>query len=183
MAVGFSLSGKTKIIKKILKKYPKKFFVIDTRSIHDYLNKQYDLFQDNNTVDESIYKTRQRATDAMQLELLKVMVEDGFSIIKDSCNQVRADRKKQFEIVKSINPKIKTVILYVNPSEKELLETISKYDQKLLKKGQKPTWIDLYQKVQKERMQIPTRAEADFFIEFDRHNEKSVLSEIESIVF
>jgi uridine kinase len=182
MTVGFSLSGKTTIINKILEQFPKRFFTIDTRSIHDYLNQKYDLFLDNNTIDEPIFKTRQRATDAMQRELLRVMIEDGFSIIKDSCNQVREERKVQFELAKSINPEIKTLILYVNPKESELLKTIAEYDNRLLEKGEKPAWMDLYEKVQKTRLEMPTKDESEYFVEYNRDNEKSVLEQINNLI-
>ena len=71
------------------------------------------------------------------------------------------DRSKQFALAKSINSEIKTIILYVNPSESGLLKIIKEYDRRLIEKGEKTAWLDLNNKVQKDRMQIPTFDEAD----------------------
>lgn len=182
MTVGFSLSGKTTIINRILDKYKETFFVIDTRSIHDYLNMQYEIFRDDNSVEGNMYNTRQKTTDKIQFELLKLMIEGNFSVIKDSCNQVRLERKEQFGRVKGLNSKIKTVILFVNPKNEELMKTINRVDNELLEKGSKPVWKVLYEKVQKDRMEIPTPDESDYFIEYDRKNGANVLDELAKIL-
>jgi hypothetical protein len=110
------------------------------------------------------------------------MIEGDYSIIKDSCNQIKAERKEQILLVKEISPKIKTVILYVNPINEELMKTIERIDQELIDKGNKPVWKDLYEKVQKDRMEIPTPDESDYFIEYDRKNGANVLDELAKIL-
>jgi hypothetical protein len=182
MTVGFSLSGKTTIVNKILEKYKNHFFVIDSKSIHDYLNMQYEIFRDDNTVNGKMYQTRQDATDLIQLDLLRLMIEGNYPIIKDSGNHMKTERTEQFEIVKKSANNIKTVLLFVNPTNEELQKTIDDSDKALIAKGELPVWRDLFEKVQKKRMDVPTRDEADFFIEYNRHNDSEVFKNIDDIL-
>lgn len=180
ITVGYSLSGKTTLIKKldlVFKSYNFPIFYVDTRSIHDYLNKNYQIFQDDNSVNSKNYKLRQDATDGIQQALLKAMLDNGYNVLKDSCNLSLDDRQKQYQIVRKINSEIKIVMIYANPIEKDLIRNIQKCDTELIENKKAPVWLDLYEK-QKKRINIPSKEEVDIFIEYNWQNYEEVEKKI-----
>ena len=180
MMVGYSLSGKTTIVNLIKQRYPKKFIVLDTRGIHDYLN-TIDIFQDGNSIDGSAYQLRQDSTDAIQNAMISVLGRNGICVILNSCNQVKRERKEKISLMKSLVPKMKSVILFVYPNEKVVLERIKKEDDALVAQKREPVWMALHKK-QIERMEFPTKEEANFLLEYNGNNLEEILSEVEKII-
>jgi gluconate kinase len=180
MMVGYSLSGKTTIVKQIIEKYPKKFFVIDSRRIHDYLN-TIDIFQDDNSITGPAYKLRQESTDSIQNALLISLGKNGISIISNSCNQVKRERREKISLLKNLVPNMKSVILFVYPNENIVLERAKKEDEALIVQGKKPVWIDLHNE-QIKRMEFPTKEEANFLLEYNGNNIEEILLQLEKIV-
>ena len=180
MMVGYSLAGKTTIVKTITDKHPKKFFVINTRPIHDFLN-TIDIFQDGNSIEGSAYNLRQESTDAIQNALLGVLGKNGISVVLNSCNQVKSERKEKISLMKRLVPGMKSVILFVYPNEKIVLERIKKEDDGLVAQGREPVWMDLHKK-QLERMEFPTKYEANYLLEYNGENLEQILSELEKIM-
>ncbi|MCK9368922.1 ATP-binding protein [Candidatus Dojkabacteria bacterium] len=180
MMVGYSLSGKTTIVKQIAQRYPKRFFVLDTRPIHDYLN-TIDIFQDDNSVNGPAYQLRQDSTDAIQDALLSTIGKKGISVISNSCNQVKKERKERLSLMKRLVPNMKSVILFVYPNENLVLERAKKEDEALIVQGKKPVWMDLHKK-QIERMEFPTKEEANYLLEYNGNNLEEILSELEKII-
>ncbi len=180
MFTGLSLSGKTWLFNKIQEKFPNVFFPLDSRSIHDYLN-QFEVFQDDMSVDGRAYKMRQEATDTFQKDIVSVIAQNGYSIAHDSCNRVKKDREERLNLVKKLSPGIKTALLYVNPPRKSVLESAKREDAGLIAKGRDGVWVNLYNK-QIETYEQPDINEADHFFEFDGSNEKDVLKFLGNIL-
>lgn len=180
MFTGLSLSGKTRLFKKIDEEFPKRFFPLDSRSIHDYLN-QFEIFKDGNTVDGSSFVMRQEATDALQKELVGVITKHGFSIAHDSCNRLEKDRRERLEGVKKLIPGLKTVILYVNTPKEIVLERAIKEDQRLKSLGNPPAWEELYNK-QVQTYEKPNNNESEYLIEFNGKNLDEVLNTLKDIL-
>ena len=180
MMVGYSLSGKTTIVNIIKQRYSKRFIVLDTRGIHDYLN-TIDIFQDGNSTEGSAYQLRQDTTDAIQEAMVSVLCRKGVSVILDSCNQIKKERKERISLMKGLVPSMKSVILFVYPNEKVVLERIKKEDDALIAQGKEPVWGELHKK-QIERMEFPTKEEASYLLEYNEDNLEEILSELEKII-
>jgi predicted kinase len=182
MLVGFSLSGKSNLAKKIQENSPGKFTKIDSNSIHDFLNKTYSVFQDDNTIYGKSFELRQRTTKAIHNALLSTLFQEGYSVILDSCNLARERRDKIITKIKKINKNIATIVLYNQIPEEQLHKNLRKADQRNLERGKKPVWVDLYEKVQKPRLEEPQEDEADHFFTCTRGNLKGVFDNLKKIV-
>lgn len=139
----YSLSGKTYLVDKLIKKFPKTFYIIDTRSLHDYLNK-YDIFLDDNTVEGRAYQMRQEATDAIQKELISVITKNGYSIIHDSCNRKKNERFDTLKLVKEKSPGIETVIIYVNTGKDIVRKRSDVLDKKVIEIEKKGSCLEKF---------------------------------------
>lgn len=181
MLVGFSLSGKSTLAKKIQEKFPHKFTRIDSDTIHDFLNETYPIFQDDRTIQGKSFELRQKATRAIHKALIETLLQEGYSIILDSCNLTRERRREILDKVKEINKDIITVILEIQISEKKLYKNLQRADQKNLEKGEKPTWVDLYKKIQKDKFEKPQEKEADYFLAYTEENEQDILNNLKKI--
>lgn len=170
MMSGFSQSGKSTLSKKIMEEFPEFFNRIDADSIHDFLNKTYPAFQDDNTIEGRSFQLRQQATTAIRAALIELLIRNGNSIIFDSCNAIKNKRNAILAKVKEINKNIKTVIVYIKISEEQLISNLKKADCKKIENGEKPAWVDLYEKIQKKEFEEPQESEADRFIIFDGDN-------------
>ncbi len=178
MLVGFSQSGKSTLSEKIQEKFPNKFIRIDPDSIHDFLNKTYPIFQDDNTIQGKSFALRQNATETIKSALCDVLLKEGHSIILDSCNLARAERKELLAKTKEINKDISVVILYVQIPEAELYKRLRDADRRNIKGGEKPTWVDLYEKIQKDKLDVPQKTEGDYFLIYSGENLRAILDNI-----
>ncbi len=180
MFTGLSLSGKTWVFKKIEEKFPNRFFPLDSRSLHDYLN-QFEVFKDDNTIEGRAFVMRQEATDSIQRDIVGVIAKHGYCIAHASCNRSEKDRRERLEEVKKLNPEIKTVILYVNTPKEIVLDRAKKEDVRLISLGKSPAWVDLFNK-QVETYEPPKKDESDFLLEFNGDNLEDVIEKIKEIL-
>ncbi len=68
------------------------------------------------------------------------------------------------DVAKSENSDIKTMIIYVNTPEGVILNRLQNSDQEKIKKGETPTWVDLYLKIQKPNFERPTKKKLISFL-------------------
>lgn len=175
---GYSKSGKTTLVNKILKKFPKKFVSIDSAKIHDFLNQNYPVFQDDWSVSGEAYNLRDKATKAIQETLQNTLIKEGISYIDNSCNSTVEKRKKIIDKAKSLNSNIVTVIICVQISEKKLLQRLKALDDETASRGSKRVWVELYEKVQKPAMKVPTPKEADYVLFYSGANSGEIIEKI-----
>lgn len=180
MTVGFSRSGKSTLVKAITQKYPKRFFVIDTNSIHDFLNKN-EIFQDDMSIKGEAFELRKSMTDKIQRLMVSEMIIKGYSIISDSCSQVRNERRERINQIKEINKDMKVAIIHVNTPMEMIMKRATEEDDALRQQGRKPVWEDLI-KMQQKRIELPSKDEADYLIEYDGFDSDKVLKELEPIL-
>lgn len=182
MMVGFSRSGKSTLSKKILKALPDQFIRIDSDPIHNFLNKTYSVFRDDNTIKGKSYELRQKATKAIHNALSKVLLQNGFSIILDSCNLSREKREKIIDDIRKVNKDIKTIIIYNEMPESQLYKNLRKADQRLIKRKAKPAWVDLYEKIQKPKFEKPEKIEANYLFRHTEKNTSNIIKQLKTIV-
>lgn len=127
MMNGFSRSGKSTLAKRIVLKTPE-LIRIDSDDIHDFLNKTYPVFQDEDSIDGQSYDLRQLTTKRIQITLFSVLLENGKSIIHDSCNLKKETRQKVLDLVKKIDKDIVTIVIQHKIAEKALYKNIAKAD-------------------------------------------------------
>lgn len=178
MLVGFSQSGKSFLAKKIQEKFSNRFIRIDPDSIHNFLNKTFLIFQDDNTIQGKSFVLRQKTTEAIKSTLCDVLLKEGYSIILDSCNLIRTERKVLLTKAKKVNKDISIIILYVRVPEAQLYKRLRDADQRNAEKGEKPAWIDLYEKIQKDKLETPQKTEGDYFLIYSGENLQTVLDNI-----
>lgn len=179
MLVGFSKSGKSSLSKKIARSFSGKITRVDADMIHDFLNESYPIFKDDNTISGNSFEIRQRSTYVIREAMIDVLISHGYSVLLDSCNLSVEKRRERLTRVRKSNPKVKTVIIYNKISRAELYRNLEKADQKNVKNGEKPAWMDLYEKIQKPAFEEPTKDESDYFIIYDKTNYDKVKSKIE----
>lgn len=182
---GFSKSGKTHFVNKLIKAIPDKFVPIDSLTINKWLDKTYFPFVDDNTIEGPGYTLRNMATRAIQATLQNFLLENGFSVIDDSCNSTKLKRKKIADIAKNLSNKIPVVIVSIKISEETLLKRLSAEDNKSKNNGEKPHWVDQYNRVQKPVFEIPDSQEADFvfFVDNEREgSEEEVISALKKLL-
>ncbi|MCC7290105.1 hypothetical protein IT417_02560 [bacterium] len=178
--VGYSLSGKTWLVDKIKGSFPGKFESVETRSMHDFLNTM-DLFKDDNTVDGTSYEIRQEATYELRKTMIEFLAKKAVNIIQDSGNQIKKDRQERVGAVKDVVEYVKTILIFVNPDMKVIEKRAIEADKRLVEEGKLETWVKLIEK-QKERMEVPTTSEADYFLEYNGNDWESVISKLKNIL-
>jgi len=183
MLVGFSQSGKTTLAKKIEKKFPAIFTRIDSDSIHDFLDRTYKIFQDDKTIKGKSFDLRQKATSAVKKVLIKELIVSHHSVILDSCNLAKTARLEILKSIKKIKKDIVTIIIFVKTPETILYKNLRQADKRKKTKGEKPAWVDLYEKVQKDKLDKPHKNEADYLLIYNYPKEKSVLEQLRTIIF
>ncbi|MBT4850195.1 AAA family ATPase [Candidatus Parcubacteria bacterium] len=167
---GFSRSGKTTLAKKINKAVPE-LIKIDSDSILNFLNKNYPVFQDNNSVDGPAYIIRQKSNKAIQKALISTLLAERYSVLLDSNNGRKKVRDKILGIIKKSNKKIKTIIIRHKITEEKLYKNIERFDKKIGGHG----WKDLYEKIQKPSFDEPKNNEADYLLIHDKNTEEIIL--------
>ncbi|OGY40943.1 MAG: hypothetical protein A2Y82_03730 [Candidatus Buchananbacteria bacterium RBG_13_36_9] len=183
MLVGFSQSGKTTLAKKIAKEFAPFFTRINSDSIHDFLNMNYKIFQDDKTITGKGYDLRQKTTSAIKKVLIKELIASHYSVILDSCNLVKAGRLELLRAVKKVKKDIVTVIIFVKIPEIILYGNLRRADKKKKARGEKSAWVDLYEKVQKAKLDKPHKNEADYLLIYNYPKEKSALEQVRTIIF
>ncbi len=157
LMVGFSKSGKTTYIENDEKL--KKLFKLSTIRIHEVINNKFIFLKDDNTVNGRAYWERQFLTRLVRKKILNKVLSQGIAVINDSANLRKQERTQRLKIAKKYN--YKTEIVWVVCKEQTLLKRLKDLDRKLEKEGKKPTWVDLYNNVQKDRFNQPTKEETD----------------------
>jgi|GEM_PF-2695099 len=165
---GVTHSGKSYTVEKIREVMPDYYFqVIDTRTIHDFLNCRLGfIFRDNNTVDGPRYQIRNLVTKAIQAPLLLHYLIWHRRIIFDASNITRKKRQLILGLVNKFPLKTSTIIIYQNPTPNELKFRVKLADQRNIQNGEEPAWEQL-QHDQLKNFQPPTKPEASHIIEFD----------------
>ena len=171
---GYSKSGKTTLVNKILETFPKVFVSIDTTKIHDFLNHNYPIFQDDQSITGNAYDLRDKTTKAMQKTMQNTLLKEGVSYIDDSCNSKLEKRQEILSSVRSLKPNIVTMIISVQISEIELLKRLQTLDDEAESRGNKRVWVELYEKVQKPATVVPTAQEAN--------HDKEILDKIRKVL-
>jgi len=182
MMVGFSQSGKTTLAKKIVREFGLFFTRIDSDSIHDFLNKKYKIFQDDKTIEGGSFDLRQKVTSAVKKALTKELIASHYSVILDSCNLAKAGRLELLKAVKKVKNDIVTVIIFVKIPETILYKNLRQADKRKKTRGGKEAWVDLYEKVQKDKIDNPHKNEADYLLTYNYPKEKSILKQLRKII-
>jgi len=174
--VGMSLSGKSWLVAKIEKSFPNRFVVVDTRNIHDMLNKMGPFIDDNSPSGPS-YDLRERFTKEIRILLIKLFAKNNIEIIQDSCNLEKKARQERVLAIKEILPSVKTILIFVNTDKGTIKSRAIEED----RKENNTIWQDLYNK-QLKRFEIPSKNEADYYIEYNGKDWKPVIKEISKIL-
>lgn len=179
---GFSRSGKTTLAKKIEKEYLPKFARIDSSGIHDYLNRTFPLFLDDNTIGGEGFDLRNTTTGYIREGLIKSFSKAGISLILDSVHTTKEKREKVKEYLKEFYDDFITVIIHIDISEDKLYEYLKEEDRQNIERGEKAAWVDLYESIQKDDYERPTKDEVDYLFRYDGSNEGEILDELNKIV-
>lgn len=175
MIAGFSGSGRTTLAKEISDKFPNVFNILDVKDVHSFLNDTYPAFKDDNTISGGSFNIRQEVSDKMEELLMESFLKAKLSIIYDSANLDKKKRKKFLDLAKSANSEAVTVLIMIKIPEDLVLNELKGRDEEAQSRGLKPVWVDLYEKVQKEKYEEPTDDEADKVLFYDRENLDEVL--------
>jgi predicted kinase len=163
MLVGFTHSGKTHLAEH--SPLLREMFRINSRHVHELLNKEFDFLQDDNTIEGQAYQLRQELTQEVRLRLFKKALADGQAILSDSANIRKEDRTARLALAKQYN--YATVIVWVQCVQSVVLGRLLDSDDAALAQDEQPTWINLYERVQVPRFEVPTEDEADELIIFN----------------
>jgi predicted kinase len=162
--VGFSHAGKSTVAKILQERFPQ-LVRVETDAVHDVINANFPQLQDDNTIEGEGYWLRQAITGNLREGVIEKLVDEGWWIINDSANLQRSERSRRLDM--PIKMGYKTMIIWINTPEDILLHRLRKADESSVTSGEKTVYSDLYEKVQKQRMEEPTRDEADILLAFE----------------
>ncbi len=163
MMVGFSQSGKHWLIERHL--ILNQLFCVHTDPIHELLDNHFKFLQDDKTVEGEAYWERQFLTHVIKEKILEKVFSEGLAVLNDSSNLKKEERKRSLVLAKRFG--YKTIIIWVVCSETTLLSRLKKADIKKVNEGDRPAWVELYQKVQRTRFNQPTKNEVDELLIFN----------------
>lgn len=155
--VGFSKSGKRTIIRS--DPLLAAAYCVSTDEIHRRLNRMIPWLRDDLTVTGPAYWPRQWLTQKIRQALLDIAFRSGVVVVSDSCNLVQSERRRRLVLAKRHG--YRTEIIWIRCRESILLKRLQAADEDKRSRGQRPTWVDLYRQVQRERFQAPELGEAD----------------------
>lgn len=166
MLVGFSKSGKH----TFLKNHPSinRYFSVNTDTIHRLLNQQFQALQDDQTSSGSGFWLRQYYTRIIRRGLTRNAFKKNIDVASDSCNLRKSQRKILLSQAKKFG--YRTIIIWIQCDEQELLRRLDSADRKLRENGKQPAWRGLYFKIQKPLFDQPSLAEADQLITYTRRS-------------
>lgn len=167
--VGFTHSGKTRLAKRLVATFPQ-LVKLESRIIHEIINKNFAELDDDHTVEGKAYWLRQAITQELRLRAIKELCKKSFWIINDSANLVRKERAERLSFTQKFG--YQTIIIWVKCDEKVLMRRLERSDVNLKKDGKKPTWVDLYKKVQLAHFEKPTFKECDLLIVYEGESDK-----------
>ena len=159
--VGFTHSGKTIIVSELKKRIP--YLVsVNSNQIHKIIDSKFLELSDDNSIRGKGYWLRNIITDEIREFLIERLCEEGWWVASDSANLKKSQRDERFQAPRKLG--YKTVLLWVNLPEEEIVERVMLADKEESEYGKVPVWFDLYEKVQKPAFEKPTPEEADIFI-------------------
>lgn len=162
--IGFSHSGKSTVARTLQERFPQ-LIRIETDQIHEVINSNFPQLKDDNTVEGEGYWLRQAITGELREKVIGELAENGWWIINDSANLQKEERAKRINVPKQKG--YKTILIWLKTSEEELLKRLKAADETSVSSGGKAAYLDLYEKVQKQRIDTPTQEEADVLLAFE----------------
>lgn len=164
--VGFTHVGKTTAARGLIEKFPG-LVNVESNLIHNVVNNAFPELKDDNTVTGSGYWLRNVITDEIRAEMIRNLCQDGWWIINDSSNLTSVERQSRIQVPKQFD--YRTVLLWLNLPEEVILERLRAADEEAVQQGNKPAWLDLYNNVQKPRLEEPMAGETDFLLMFTKN--------------
>ncbi len=159
LMVGFSKSGKTKWLQQ-RRLYG---FTVNSQELHNTLSSWIPLLNDRTSVTGWGYWPRQVFTHLLRKRLFAKAITQGLTIVSDSCNLEQQARQAFLQQAKTNG--YHTVLVWVHCPELVLLQRLRAADDARDKRNESPTWVRLYQNIQRLRFQQPSANEADELID------------------
>jgi predicted kinase len=158
---GFSHSGKS-FLSEQLKRKLSYLVGIDSKQLHNIVNFKFPEIQDDNGSFSEGYFLKQELVREIRNYLIEELCQQGWWIINDSTNLTIEDREDNFRPARKYG--YRTVLLWLNPPEDVLMERLKDADRREVELGYKPYWVDLYEKVQKSKLEEPGQGEAEIYV-------------------
>ncbi len=137
-----------------------KGYILDTRSIHDYLTKNR-MFQDGNLAHGEVFELRNNLTFAIRKTIISELTRLGYSILVDSCNLKREKRLAFIQEIKDvIVDSLNVIILHIDTPFDVVHQRAKLLDDELELKGEPRSWLELVEKQVKE-YEAPDQSECN----------------------
>jgi len=174
--VGHNASGKTTIGTKLVRK-----FRLDRVSGDDFSNFVYShiAYFDNTSI--SFPNKRYAELNPLVLhyrfELTWTLLRANQNVLYDGSGSTAEIRAKYLQKIKADFPEAKTVIIWADIEESELVKRLARRDEE---PGAR--WTDMYTQIKKTGFEPPQEGEADILLRYDQTNYDEIESEIHKLL-
>jgi len=112
-----------------------------------------------------------------RLELSLVLLRAGQNVINDGSGSTREIRQMYLQKIKTEFPQVKTVIVWANLPEEDLLERIKKRTQE-----ENGRWESMYHQFKKKAFEPPTEEEADVLLHYNQLNYEEIEQRVKELL-
>lgn len=174
--IGHNSSGKTTISKKL-----EGTFNLNRVSGDDFRTFLYRHVRYFDKTDPSFPNSRYSELNDLvyqyRVELTHILLRAKQSVVFDGSGSTKEFRTRYLHKIKSEFPEVKTVIVFVNIDEEELLKRLALRDEK-----EKANWTEQYQKYKKHSFMPPNQDEADVVLHYNQSNYQEIEDQIKELL-
>lgn len=176
LVMGHNGSGKTHVSKKLAERFQLNRVNGDDFRIFVYEHIKY--FQEvNNSYPGPKNNQLQHLVNDYRIGLTNILLDAGESVIFDGSGSTKQVRTKYLSQLKAKYPNLKSVIVWTDITEPELLERLQERD-----KDSNARWTDMYHNIKKELFEPPTEDEADVLLRYDQANYDDIERQIGTLL-
>jgi predicted kinase len=174
--IGHNSSGKTTIATQLADK-----FGLNRISGDDFRHFIYDHIPYFKSMDNSYPTTKNKELNPLVInyrqELAHILLGAGQQVIFDGSGASQEVRTKYFGAIKQKFPEVKTVIVWADLPELELLKRLAERD-----KTSNARWTEMYHTYKKHSFEPPQQGEADVLLRYDQTNYQDIEDKISSLL-
>lgn len=176
--VGHNASGKTTVAKRL--EADLALNRVNGDAFRDFVYKNIIYFND---VDFSYpsekYKQLNPLVINYRFELSWVLLGAKQSVLYDGSGSTKAFRKRYLDKVRQDFPEVKTVLIWTDIDEAELLKRLELRNQSG-ETGKK--WVKMYREYKKDSFEPPELQEADIILRYDQTNYNEIVEKIKALL-